>query len=68
MRVPVAGAFPVSKFDWTSGDLDYMGINGRIDAADADTDWIIVKYTWVAGNPTLIKQRVTSWTNRSSGW
>jgi hypothetical protein len=68
IRVPVNGTFPLSKLDFTSGDLDYKGVNNSISAADADTDWIITKYTWVSGNPTVIKQRVTSWTDRAIGW
>jgi hypothetical protein len=68
VRSPIAGSFPYTQFDWTSGDLDYMGINGSISAADGDTTWVIFKYTWVSGNPTVIKQRVTSWTARASGW
>ncbi len=55
----------IVKYDWTSGNLDYKGVNGNSDAADADTDWTIYKYTWVADNPTQIQERQGSWTGRA---
>jgi len=56
----------IIKFDWTSGNLDYKGINANADAADGDTDWVIYKYTWVTSNPTVIQEKQGSWTGRSS--
>lgn len=59
----------LQKYDYTSGNLDYAGKNTDLSALDADTDWYIWKYTWVGSNCTLIQgPRVTSWTNRASGW
>ena len=55
----------IIKFDWTTGNLDYKGVNVNADAADGDTDWIIYKYTWVGSNPTVILKRTGSWTGRS---
>lgn len=68
IRSPIAGVYPYQQFDWTTGNLDYWGINGSITATDAQTDWVIFKFTWVSGNPTVIKQRITSWSLRASGW
>ena len=55
----------ITKFDWTTGDLDYKGTNKNGDAADSDTDWIIYKYIWDGGNPTIIQERTGSWTGRA---
>lgn len=55
----------IIKFDWTSGNLDYKGVNVNADAADGDTDWLIYKYTWVGDNPTVIQKKQGSWTGRS---
>ncbi len=56
----------IVKFDWTSGNLDYKGVNVNSDAADGDTDWLIYKYTWVSSNPTVILKRTGSWTLRAT--
>ena len=67
-KAPLKEMFPYEQYDWTSGDLDYYGINDDIAAADSDTDWIIYKCEWTSGKITKMRMRVTSWTNRSSGW
>ena len=58
----------VVKFDWTTGNLDYKGVNVNADALDGDTDWLIYKFTWVANNPTVIQKRQGSWTGRAALW
>jgi hypothetical protein len=68
LRNPVNGVFPYEQFDYTSGNIDYKGINTDIAAADTDPDWIIFKYTWTGDNCTKIQMRITSWTLRASGW
>lgn len=68
LRHPINGVYPYEQYDYTSGNLDYKGINTDRSADDADTDWIIFKYTWVSNNCTKIQMRITSWTNRASGW
>jgi hypothetical protein len=68
MRTPVKGTFPYEQYDYTSGNLDYAGFNTDITAADADTDWLIFKYEWSAGNCVKIRMRITSWTDRATGW
>ena len=56
----------IVKFDWTTGNLDYKGVNANADAADGDLDWLIYKYTWSSGNPTVIQKKMGSWTSRAS--
>ena len=56
----------IIKFDWTTGNLDYKGVNANADAADGDLDWLIYKYTWSSGNPTVIQKKMGSWTSRAS--
>ena len=55
----------LKKFDYTSGNLDYLGVNENADAADGDTDWTIYKLTWVGSNCTVIQKREGSWTGRA---
>lgn len=69
VRKPIGGCFPYVQMEEDSnGNIIYKGINGSLSATDAQTDWIIFKYTWGTTIPTKIQMRVTSWTNRSSGW
>lgn len=56
----------IVKFDWTSGNLDYKGVNANASAADGDTDWLIYKYTWDGSNLTVILKRTGSWTGRAA--
>jgi len=56
----------IKKFDYTSGDLDYMGENENSSAADGDTDWTVYKFTWVGLNCTVIQKRSGSWTGRAA--
>jgi hypothetical protein len=56
----------IVKFDWTSGNLDYKGVNVNADASDDDTDWLIYKYTWVGSNPTKVQEKQGSWTLRAT--
>ena len=65
IRSPVNGVFPYEQYDYTSGNLDYKGINTDSSAADADTDWVIWKFTWSSGNCTKIQMLVGSWTGRA---
>ena len=65
LRSPIKGVYPYEQYDYTSGDLDYMGINNDGSAADGDTDWIVFKYTWSGGNCTKIQMLIGSWTGRA---
>ena len=65
VRAPIKGTYPYEQYDYTSGNLDYMGINTDPAAADADTDWCVFKYTWSGGNCTKIQMLVGSWTGRA---
>jgi len=57
------------QYDYATGKLDYVGCNTDVSAGDGDTDWYIWKYTWTGENLTKVQgPRVTSWTNRASGW
>jgi hypothetical protein len=56
-----------TRFDWTSGDLDYKGKNETHKALVTATDWQIYKYTWAAGLPTRIEGPLEgSWTGRAA--
>jgi hypothetical protein len=69
VRHPISNCFPLEKFDYDgSNNVIYKGMNGNYSAADADTTWVIIQFTWVSGNCTVRKMRVTSWTLRTSGW
>ena len=68
VKAPIKEMFPYEQYDWTSGDLDYIGINDDITAADADTDWIIFKLEYTGGKLVKMRMRITSYTLRASGW
>ena len=59
----------IVKYDFEGGNVPvYIGFNKSYDAADGDTDWIVTKFTWDGYNPSTKSVRVTSWTDRGSGW
>lgn len=56
------------RFDWTSGDLDYMGLSTTHKASTSAGDlWWIFKFTWSGGNPTRIEGPLNgNWDDRAS--
>ena len=68
VKAPLKEMFPYEQYDWTSGNLDYIGINDDISAADGDTDWIIFKIEWTNGKIVKQRMRKTSWADRNLGW
>lgn len=59
-----------SLFDWTSGNLDYMGLNVVLGAAEAAATWYVFKFSWTLGNITRCQGPIVgSWTGRAAmGW
>ena len=51
-----------------SDNLEYLGENKNIIAADGDTDWVIYKFEYSSGNLVKRRKQITSWTLRASGW
>lgn len=69
VRQPIDGGLPYEQFEYdVSNNVIYSGINGNYSAADGDTDWYITKFTWSGSNCTKKQRRLTSWTNRATGW
>ena len=62
--------WPEVRYDFTTGDLDYLGKNAQAGASTADEDWVIWKYNWSSSLPTRIQGPLTgSWDNRATlGW
>jgi len=55
------------RFDYTSGNLDYRGLNVVHDEETSATTWYIWKYTWVGVNCTRAEgPLVGSWDGRAS--
>ncbi len=55
------------RFDYTSGSLDYKGVNETHKALITDTDWYVWKYTWSSGNCTRIEGPLKgSWQGRAA--
>ena len=44
--------YPEMRFDFTSGDLDYLGKHTVHKVSTADKNWIIWKFSWNNGIPT----------------
>ena len=69
IRIPIGGLHPYMQVAHNgSNQVEYRGLNTNIAAADAATDWIIFRYYYTGNLLTKRKMRVTSWTNKSSGW
>lgn len=59
------------RYDWTSGDLDYLGISIVEKAStSAGQLWWVKKFTWVAGKVTRVQGPLAgNWDNRATlGW
>jgi len=59
------------RYDYTSGNMDYMGVNTYHAAATTDTDWEIWKFTYDVDKNTVRIQGPLqgSWDNRAAlGW
>lgn len=55
------------RFDYTSGDLDYIGKHKKHNALTSDTQWVIIKYTWSGSNCTRIEgPLIGAWDDRAS--
>jgi len=55
----------VIKFDASDVAPDYIGLNEDKDATDADTDWVVLKFTYAGTAVTKIEKAVGSWTGRA---
>jgi hypothetical protein len=54
------------RFDASDALPIYIGVNVSADATDAQTDWLIYKFTYTGVNVTCIEARSGSWTGRAS--
>jgi hypothetical protein len=55
------------RYDYTSGNLDYKGVNETHKAATDSSTWEISKYTWTGSNITRIEGPLTgSWDGRAA--
>ena len=55
------------QFEYSSGDLIYMGMNEMENVSDDTATWAIFKYTLGADGITKIQGPITgSWTNRAT--
>ena len=66
--IPAEKAWKYKRFDYTSGDLDYMGKSEHHRAAtDVGSLWYIWKFTWDGTDLTLMEgPLVGNWDNRAS--
>jgi len=56
-----------ARFDYTSGDLDYKGLNTTHKAATSATSWYVWKFTYSGGELVRMEGPLTgSWDNRAS--
>ena len=54
----------IIKFDASDTAPDYIGLNEDKAAAEGDTDWIVLKFTYAGTAVTQIEKAVGSWTGR----
>ena len=62
--------FPVMQISYDgSSNVEYIGWNTNIDAADGDTSWKVTKYSYTSGD--IVKRKTkegVSWTNRAAAF
>ena len=70
MKVPALGLPPRGRTEYTGTNMTYQAFNLRQDAADGDTDWIVIKRAFNAsGMETEYQVLKRSWTGRGAvGW
>ena len=63
-------AWADTRFDYTSGNLDYKGSSETNNpSTSAGEHWHIWKYTWVGDNPTRVQYLIGNWDDRATlGW
>ena len=68
--IELAYYYALTRMDYdATGRLIYRGENDDIAANDSDTDWVITKYYYSASGSLIeMRVRVTSWTDRATGW
>lgn len=62
----VAREWGITKFDPNTSAPIYVGYNLAENAADTDTDWVVLKYTYSGSDITIIQRKVGAWSNRAS--
>lgn len=68
-ELAIGNYFPDIRFEYDGdGNCIYKGMNQTLDASEGATDWNIFRYDYTTGNCIRKRYRVTSWTNRASGW
>ena len=60
------GSMPYAKFEYSSGDLLYMGTHVTHGEATSSEDWTITKYTYGSDGIDLIEKLVGAWDDRGS--
>ena len=57
------------RYEYSSGNCVYKGMNATMNADTSSTDWWIIRYDYdCEGNCTRKRVQQTSWDNRATGW
>ena len=55
----------VRRFEYSGGDVKYIGCNEILDAETSAETWVIWKYTYISGDVSLIEGPITgAWDSR----
>lgn len=65
----IGSYFKNVRYDYDSnGNCIYKGMHLTLEASQSDNSWYIIRYDYISGNCTQKRFRITSWTNRTTGW
>lgn len=65
----IGSYFKDIRYDYdVDGNCIYKGQHLTLSASQSDVNWYVIRYDYTDGNCTQKRFRVTSWTNRASGW
>jgi hypothetical protein len=70
VKRPAMGYPPRTRTEYdANNDMEYQAFNLRHDAADADTDWIIIRRQFTSHREVQSQTLVRSWDGRAAaGW
>ena len=60
----------VRRFEYSGGDVKYIGCNEDLKAPTSESTWVVWKYSYTSGDVSLIEGPITgAWDNRATmGW
>jgi hypothetical protein len=64
--ISIGSSFSEIVYDPDDSKPTYIGLHKTLNALDADTGWIIYKFTYSGANTTHIQRVIGAWKNRDT--